>query len=132
MAACFGVPVDVIEPTGFVWSEQRMRRAGMDYLTLAQVTRHASWEAYLSDRPMGRLVLLTTRCTTSLPDTRFQSDDHLLLGRESAGVPDAIHDQADLTVRLPMRAEARSLNVAMTAGIALAEGLRQTGGWPQG
>ena len=132
MAACFGVPVDVIEPTGFVWSEQRMRRAGMDYLTLAQVTRHASWEAYLSDRPMGRLVLLTTRGTTSLPDTRFQSDDHLLLGRESAGVPDAIHDQADLTVRLPMRAEARSLNVAMTAGIALAEGLRQTGGWPQG
>ena len=132
MAACFGVPVDVIEPTGFIWSEQRMRRAGMDYLTLAQVTRHASWEAYLANRSAGRLVLLSTRGTTPLPATRFQTDDHLLLGRESAGVPDTVHDQADLTVRLPMRTEARSLNVAMTAGIALAEGLRQTAGWPEG
>ena len=132
MAACFGVPVDVIEPTGFIWSEQRMRRAGMDYLTLAQVTRHASWEAYLANRSAWRLVLLSTRGTTPLPAARFQTDDHLLLGRESAGVPDTVHDQADLTVRLPMRTEARSLNVAMTAGIALAEGLRQTAGWPEG
>ncbi|MCR9174580.1 MAG: tRNA (cytidine(34)-2'-O)-methyltransferase [Alphaproteobacteria bacterium] len=132
MAACFDVPVDVIEPTGFVWSEQRLRRAGMDYLTLAQVTRHASWEAYLANRSAGRLILLSTRGSTPLPDTRFEPDDHLLLGRESAGVPEAVHEQADLTVRLPMRAEARSLNVAMTAGIALAEGLRQTGGWPEG
>jgi tRNA (cytidine/uridine-2'-O-)-methyltransferase len=132
MAACFGVPVEVIEPTGFVWSEQRMRRAGMDYLTLAQVTRHASWEAYLANRPPGRLVLLTTRGATPLPEVRFSADDHLLLGQESAGVPDTVHDLADVTVRLPMRSEARSLNVAMTAAIALAEGLRQTGGWPEG
>jgi tRNA (cytidine/uridine-2'-O-)-methyltransferase len=130
LAACLGVGVDVIEPAGFVWSEPRMRRAGMDYLEFAAVRRHGSWEAFLVDRSPGRLVLLTTRGATALPDARFQADDHLVLGRESAGVPDAIHAAADLAVRVPMVADARSLNVAVTAGIVLAEALRQTGGWP--
>lgn len=130
MAACLDVPVEVIEPTGFVWSEQRMRRAGMDYLTLARVTRHSSWERYCLDRPPGRLVLLTTKGATDLPDARFEADDHLVLGQESAGVPEAVHALADLAVKIPMVADARSLNVAVSAGIVLGEALRQTRLWP--
>lgn len=131
MAACLDVPVEVIEPTGFVWSEQRMRRAGMDYLTLARVTRHSSWERYREDRPPGRLVLLTTKGATDLPDATFEADDHLILGQESAGVPDSVHALADLAVKVPMVADARSLNVAVSAGIVLGEALRQTRLWPQ-
>ncbi|NQW12002.1 MAG: tRNA (cytidine(34)-2'-O)-methyltransferase [Alphaproteobacteria bacterium] len=130
LARCLGVAVDVVEPTGFVWSEPRMRRAGMDYLEFAAVTRHASWAAFLAARGPGRLVLATTGGATPLPDARFAADDHLILGRESAGVPDMVHDAADARVRIPMAADARSLNVAVTAGIVLAEALRQTNGWP--
>lgn len=130
LAACLGVPVDIVEPCGFIWSEPRLRRAGMDYLELAAVTRHSSWEAFLATRGAGRLVLLTTRAATPLPEARFEAGDHLVLGRESAGVPAEVHAVADLAVRVPMVAGARSLNVAVTAGIVLAEALRQTGGWP--
>lgn len=129
-AACLDLPVEVVGPTGFVWSEPRLRRAGLDYLTLARVSRHGSWESYLRDRPPGRLVLLTTRGSTPLPQARFEADDQLILGRESAGVPQAVHDQADLAVRIPLRPDARSLNVAISAAMVLSEALRQTGGWP--
>lgn len=130
LAACLGVAVDVVEPCGFVWSEPRLRRAGMDYLEYASVARHSSWRAFLAARGAGRLVLLTTRGATPLPEARFAGDDQLVLGRESAGVPDEVHLAADLAVRVPMVPAARSLNVAVTAGIVLAEALRQTGGWP--
>ncbi len=130
LAACLGVGVDVIEPSGFVWSEPRLRRAGMDYLEFAQVNRHSSWNAYQASGQPGRLVLLSTRGATGLPDARFETDDRLLLGRESAGVPDSVHAAADLAVRIPMVPGARSLNVAVSAGIVLAEALRQTAGWP--
>ncbi|MDF1792664.1 MAG: tRNA (cytidine(34)-2'-O)-methyltransferase [Thalassobaculaceae bacterium] len=130
LAACLGVGVDVIEPCGFVWSEARMRRAGMDYLEFAAVRRHSSWQAFLDAREAGRLVLATTKGAVSLPDARFESSDHLILGRESAGVPNDVHAAADLRVAVPMVAGARSLNVAISAGIILSEGLRQTGGWP--
>jgi tRNA (cytidine/uridine-2'-O-)-methyltransferase len=130
LAACLGVGVDVVEPCGFVWSETRMRRAGMDYLEFAAVTRHTSWEAFRAAKGAGRLVLTTTRGAAALPDVRFEADDHLILGRESAGVPEEVHAAADLAVRVPMVAGARSLNVAVPpGGIVLAEGLRQTGGW---
>lgn len=130
LAACLGIGVDVVEPCGFVWSEPRLRRAGMDYLEFAEVARHRSWAAFQAARPGGRLVLLTTRGAVTLPQARFEPGDCLILGRESAGVPDAVHAAADLAVRVPMRAGARSLNVAVTAGIVLSEALRQTGGWP--
>ena len=130
LAACLGIGVDIVEPCGFVWSEPRLRRAGMDYLEFATVARHSSWEAFLAARSPGRLALLTTRGATPLPDARFENDDHLVLGRESAGVPDALHTAADLAVRVPMVPGARSLNVAVTAGMVLAEALRQTAGWP--
>lgn len=131
LAACLGVGVDVIEPCGFVWSDARMRRAGMDYLEFAAVRRHSSWQAFLATRGPGRLVLATTKGAVALPQARFEADDHLILGRESAGAPEEVHAAADIAVKVPMVAGARSLNVAVSAGILLADGLRQTGGWPE-
>lgn len=130
LAACLAVGVDIIEPCGFLLDDRRMRRAGMDYLELAALTRHASWNAF---RPTvtGRLVLLTTRADRSYADFAFKPDDVLLLGRESDGVPDAIHAAADARIRVPMRPNARSLNVALAAAIVLAEALRQTGNLPR-
>jgi tRNA (cytidine/uridine-2'-O-)-methyltransferase len=130
LAACFAVPLDVIEPCGFPWGERAMRRAGMDYAGIANVARHSDWEAFLAALP-GRLVLLTTRGETPLPGAQFELPDTLLLGSESAGAPPFVHERADLRVRIPLAAGARSLNIAVAAGIALAEALRQTGGWPE-
>jgi tRNA (cytidine/uridine-2'-O-)-methyltransferase len=132
LAACLGVAVDVIEPCGFLWDDRRLKRAGMDYLDAVAVARHRSWQAFRAarDGPTGRLVLLTTRAPTSHAAFRFAASDTLLLGRESAGVPDYVHAAADAAVRVPMRPGARSLNVALAAAIVLGEGLRQTGGLP--
>ena len=130
LAACFAVPVDIIEPAGFPWDLAKLRRAGMDYLGLAQVTRHVSWAAFQADRGSGRLVLLTTRAEHSPYDFAFAPDDILLLGRESAGVPDDVHESCDARLRIPMVAEARSLNVAVSAALVLGESLRQCGGFP--
>ncbi len=126
LAACLGVGVDVIEPCGFIWDEPRMRRAGMDYLDAVDVRRHASWAAYRDSGTAGRMLLLTTRGALPYTDFAFAADDRLLLGRESAGVPDAVHDAADARLVVPMRPGLRSLNVAMAAAIVLAEALRQT------
>lgn len=129
LAACFGAGVDIIEPCGFPFSDRALKRAGLDYGARADVTRHADWAAFRADAA-GRLVLLTTRGHVRLPDAGFAADDILLFGSESAGAPAAVHDAADLTVRIPLRPGFRSLNVAVAAGIALAEALRQTGGLP--
>lgn len=128
-AACWGVPVDLIEPMGFPWSDRALARAGMDYLAQAAVTRHADWTAFEAQLA-GRLVLLTTRGATPLSGAAFAAGDVLLCGQESAGVPPHVHARADLAVRVPMRPGVRSLNVAVTAAVALAEALRQTAGWP--
>ena len=130
MAACFGVAVDIIEPCGFPFSDRKLKRAGMDYAAAAEVTRHADWAAFHESLP-GRLALLTVTGGTALPATRFDSDDTLLLGSEGAGVPEDVHAAADLRVRIPMREGFRSLNVAVAAGIAVSETLRQNGEWPE-
>lgn len=132
LAACLGVALDLIEPAGFLLDDRRLKRAGMDYLERLELRRHRSWSAYLEERPAGhRLILLTTR--GSLPYHRFvfEPDDVLLLGRESAGVPDEVHAAADARLRIPMRAGARSLNVALAAAMVLGEALRQTSQWPE-
>ena len=129
LAACYGVAVDVIEPCGFVWSDAKLRRAGMDYAAGADLTRHAEWDAFRA-ATTGRIALLTTRGADALHATRFRPDDVLLLGSEGAGVPDTVHDAADLRIRIPLRAGFRSLNLGMSAGIALTEALRQTGQMP--
>lgn len=128
-AACLGVPVDVIEPCGFVLSDAKLRRAGMDYLDRLDLTRHASWGAFRGVRG-GRLVLLTTRADESYTTFRFAADDRLMVGRESAGVPDAVFQACDARVRIPMVAGVRSLNVAVAAAMVLGEALRQTEGFP--
>lgn len=130
LAACFGVAVDIIEPCGFPFSDRALRRAGMDYADAAETVRHADWAAFLAAR-RGRLALFTTRGAIRLPEARFDADDILLFGSEGSGVPDAVRAAADLAVRIPLLPDRRSLNVAVAAGIALAEALRQTGGMPE-
>ena len=126
LAACFNLPVDIIEPCGFVFNDQKMRRAGMDYLDIVDCTRHDSWQDFYEQR-QGRIVLLTTKGAQSYTSFTFKEDDILLLGRESAGVPDYVHNAADARLRIPMRAETRSINVAISGAIVLGEALRQTG-----
>ncbi|MEZ5926604.1 MAG: tRNA (cytidine(34)-2'-O)-methyltransferase [Hyphomicrobiaceae bacterium] len=130
LGACLGSPVDIIGPAGFDMSDRALRRAGLDYLDMAEITRHVSWDRFVSaSRAAGRrLVLLTTRATTSLWEQAFQPDDVLILGRESAGVPDHVHLAADIRLRIPMRDGCRSLNIAVAAAMALGEASRQTGG----
>ncbi len=129
LSACLAVPLHVIEPCGFPVDDKRIRRASMDYYDLATVVRHASWAAFRRERPPGRLVLLTTRGAETFPAVAFRPDDILLLGRESAGVPDEVHDAADLRLRIPLQAGARSLNVALAAAVVVSEALRQTSGF---
>ena len=129
LAACLGVPLDIIEPCGFPVDDKRIRRAAMDYYDLAAIARHDSWNAFRRDRTPGRLVLLTTTGATRLPDASFQPDDTLLLGRESAGVPPEVHAAADLRLRIPLQKSLRSLNVATAAAMVAGEALRQTNGY---
>jgi tRNA (cytidine/uridine-2'-O-)-methyltransferase len=130
LGACFSIPVDIIEPCGFPLNDRALRRSAMDYAARAEVCRHDSWDHFqmAPQRRDGRLVLFTTRAEMPLTVARFEAGDTLLFGRESAGVPDQVHDSAALRVSIPLVPGARSLNVAMAAGIALWEALRQTGG----
>jgi len=126
MASCMDVAVDIIEPAGFQLGDSRFRRALMDYADHLDMTRHASWNAFLETIDSSRLVLLTTSGQTSLYNAEFRQNDILVMGRESAGVPDDLHQRADLRVMVPMTSDARSLNVAVAAAMALGEALRQT------
>jgi tRNA (cytidine/uridine-2'-O-)-methyltransferase len=136
LGACLGVAVDVIGPAGFDMSDRTLRRAGLDYLEHVELTQHVSFASFESWR-LGdgresppRLILLTTHGGVSHLDFAFKRTDILLLGRESAGVPDSVHASADARVRIPMRAGLRSLNIAMAAAIVAGEALRQTNAWP--
>ena len=131
LGACLGVPVDIIEPCGFLLDDRRLRRAGLDYLARAAMVRHSSWHAY-RDARAGRLVLLTTAGTRNFTDFAFAAEDNLLVGRESAGVPPEVHAAAQARLAIPMRAGLRSLNVALAAAMVLGEALRQTRQFPSG
>ncbi len=131
-AACLGVAVDVIGPAGFVMSDRQLRRAGMDYLDQMDLAQHSSWDAFrdqLGDE--ARLVLLTTGAETGFFEFTFRADDILLVGRETAGVPDDVHAAADAHIRVPMAPGMRSLNVAQVLAMVLGEALRQTGTFPK-
>lgn len=134
LAACLNMAVDIIEPCGFVLGDRRMRRAGLDYVEKATMLRHDSWRAYCAWRAEngegGRLLLLTTKGDMAYTDFVFRSDDTLLMGRESAGVPAAVSSACDARLRIPMAAGMRSINVAQAAAMALGEALRQTGMFP--
>ena len=127
LTACFGIPLDIIEPCGFILSDAKLRRSGMDYLNLANIKRHVSWDAFIKERKQSRLVLVTTRAKNSLKQFSFNDNDTLILGRESSGVPQAVHNAIPEKVRIPMDKKVRSLNVSIAAGIILWEALRQTG-----
>jgi tRNA (cytidine/uridine-2'-O-)-methyltransferase len=132
LAACLGVGLEVIEPCAFPLSDRALRRAALDYGDPATLERHSGWSAFLAARARaeGRLVLLTTRATTSHHRFAFDSGDTLLFGRESAGVPEAVHEAADVRLRIPIATGARSLNLVSACALALGEALRQTDGWP--
>jgi tRNA (cytidine/uridine-2'-O-)-methyltransferase len=132
LAACLGVPVAIIEPAGFDVSDRNFRRAGLDYLDQVAIARHPSWYAFQAWRATDgrRLVLATTRAATAYTDFAYRPEDVILLGRESAGVPEEVHAAADVRVMIPMRPGLRSLNVAVAAAMLLGEALRQTASFP--
>ncbi|MFI4965783.1 MAG: tRNA (cytidine(34)-2'-O)-methyltransferase [Caulobacterales bacterium] len=132
LGACLDVPVDVIEPCGFPLSDAGVRRAAMDYGALAEMTRHSGWVDFLAaaERQAGRLLLFTTRGAQPFHDFRFGIGDTLLFGRESAGAPEEVHAAADARLFIPLAPGARSLNLTVSAAIALSEALRQTDGFP--
>lgn len=131
-AACLGIGVDLIEPAGFDLSDRGLKRAGMDYVEQAMLTRHPSFETFEAARREsgGRFILFTTGARRAYFDFDFRTGDHLVFGRESAGVPESVHERADERLIVPMRPGLRSINLAMTVALAAAEALRQTGGFP--
>jgi tRNA (cytidine/uridine-2'-O-)-methyltransferase len=130
LGACLGVGIDLIEPCGFLATDRNLRRAGMDYLKSADIRRHESWTQFQAQRT-GRLVLLTTQGDMAYADFAFAPGDTLMVGRESAGVPQDVHDAADARLLIPLLPGLRSLNVAQAAAMVLGEALRQTGGFPK-
>ena len=132
LGACFGVPIHIVHPAGFALSDRDFKRAGMDYLSRADLIEHSDWEAFEDwRRAKGkRLIALSSRGSERLPDFRFRPDDLLLLGRESAGLPGTVIDSADAVVKIPIVGGNRSLNIAVAASTAVYEALRQTGQLP--
>lgn len=131
LGACLETPVHVIEPCGFPFSVQAVRRSAMDYLDHADIYRHDSWQQFQAERPAGRLLLLTTRGSVPYTEFRFAAGDFLLLGRESAGVPEHVHAAADVRLAIPLKPGLRSINVATAAAMVLGEGLRQLQAFPR-
>lgn len=134
LGACLDVGIDVIEPCGFLLTDRNFRRAGMDYLKSADIRRHASWNEFragLAANPGQRLVLLTTRGDMAYTDFVFTASDILMVGRESAGVPDDVHEAADTRLVIPLKPPMRSLNVAQAGAMVLGEALRQTSLFPK-
>lgn len=129
LAACLGMGVDIIEPAGFDISDRNLKRAGMDYLAIVALTRHVTWDRFEEWRAGTgrRLVLASTKASQPYVDLAYRPDDVILFGRESAGVPDSVHDKADARVLIPMVEGQRSINVAMSAAMIAGEALRQTG-----
>jgi tRNA (cytidine/uridine-2'-O-)-methyltransferase len=120
----------IIEPAGFLWDDSRLKRAGMDYLDIAAIRRSASWAVFLDETEGRRKLLLTTKSAKPYIDFKFRADDILLLGRESLGVPEDVHQSVDGRLTIPMQKEARSLNVALACSMVTGEALRQTQGFP--
>ena len=130
LGACLGAAVDLIEPMGFDWDDRRVRRTAMDYIDHVEIVRHPDFDSFRRAIQPRRLVLFTTKSRESAYDFHFRPDDVLLFGKESAGVPAAVAAACDARLRIPMRAEVRSMNLATTAALALGEALRQTAGLP--
>ena len=136
LGACLDLPIDIIEPCGFIFNEKSMKRAGMDYIEKAEYRKHNSWNDFLKYREehkdeYGRLILLTTKASTPYTDFKFKENDIILMGRESAGVPESVHQLVDSRLIIPMNANARSINVAISAVMVIGEALKQTNLFPK-
>lgn len=132
LCACMGIGLDIIEPCGFVWDTRKIRQSAMDYYDMAALERHDSWERFLEYyKGSQRIILMTTKAAIPYTDFNFQPDDILLAGRESAGVPDHVHDSCDGRIVLPMKKGIRSMNIINASSMILGEALRQTGGFQQ-
>ena len=130
LGACLGVTVDLIEPMGFEWDDKRVRRAAMDYIDHVEIARHAGFDAFRAAIGPARLVLFTTKATQPLYDFAFEPGDVLLFGKESAGVPASVAEACDARLRIPMRPQVRSMNLASSAALVMGEALRQTASLP--
>ncbi|MBR5154814.1 MAG: tRNA (cytidine(34)-2'-O)-methyltransferase [Alphaproteobacteria bacterium] len=136
LGACLDLPLDIIEPCGFIFNEKSLKRAGMDYLNLVSYRRHNSWQDFLKYRDenpqeYGRIILLTTKSSIPYTDFKFEKNDIILMGRESAGVPESVHNIADARLVIPMNANARSINVAVSAVMVIGEALKQNDLFPK-
>ena len=125
LCACFGVPLHLIEPFGFIWDDARVRRVAMDYIDHVNLSKHSDWDSFKTAQSGKRLILLSTKAASPYTDFKFQADDVLVLGRESAGVPDIVHGQVAARIVIPLQNGMRSLNVGMSAAIVLSEAIRQ-------
>ena len=135
LGACLDLALDIIEPCGFIFNDKAMRRAGMDYLDMSNCRRHDSWQDFLRYREAhkeeyGRLILMTTKGSVPYTAFEFRKNDIILMGRESAGVPEEVHQTADARIVIPMNPNARSINMAVSAAMAVGEALRQTNLFP--
>jgi tRNA (cytidine/uridine-2'-O-)-methyltransferase len=132
LCACMGIKAHIIEPTGFPASDRAFRRAGMDYLDQVEIIRHIGWQDFDAFRRSEglRLVLASTKAATRYTEFAYATSDIVLLGRESAGVPDDVHNAADARIIIPMRESLRSINVAVTAAMIMGEALRQLDAFP--
>jgi tRNA (cytidine/uridine-2'-O-)-methyltransferase len=131
LCACLGLKLTIIEPAGFAWDDSKLRRAGMDYLDIAAIQRAPSWAKFRTETARQRVLLLTTRASQPYTDFEFRNDDIVLMGRESSGVPDDVHQAVDARLAIPMQAGARSLNVALACAMVTGEALRQTKQMPR-
>ena len=128
LASCFSISVDIIEPCGFVFSNRRLKRSGMDYIDKVNLKLHASWKRFYEEQQANgkvRIILLTTKGSISHTNFNFNSNDVLLLGRESAGVPKEVHNNANERLKIPLKKNLRSLNISMAVAITLSEAIRQ-------
>jgi tRNA (cytidine/uridine-2'-O-)-methyltransferase len=130
LCACLGLKLTIIEPAGFTWDDSKLRRAGMDYLDIASIRRVPSWQHFRSENENRRILLLTTKSAIPHTSFKFQSDDIILLGRESSGVPEVVHAHATARLTIPMQPNTRSLNVALATSMVIGEALRQTQNFP--
>ncbi len=134
LAACLDFELHIIEPAGFRLDDTNLKRAGMDYLQLTKLVRHADWQEFEAWRNQlrRRLLLLTTRASLPYVDFEYKDGDLILLGRESSGAPDQVHEAADHSILIPMNNNARSINLALSGALVMGEALRQTGNFPPG
>lgn len=131
LCVCLDVPMHIIEPTGFIWKESEFRRSGMDYISHINLHKHTGWQAFCENTKGQRKLLLTTKSSEPYIDFEFEDGDILLMGRESAGAPQEVHEQVDARITIPMGKNARSLNVVNSASLVLGEALRQTNNFPR-